>query len=95
MTGQPTSAHGVGEGADQRVVDRVPEDGDQGGDGSQARFQPDHIGEEDGIEGLPQGTLAGFTPAAGPISQFDPERQEPVQVSLFPADIFLLNQSQV
>ena len=72
----PTTEHTVGKGADQQVVDRVPEDADQGGDGIQARFQSDHIGEKDDIENSPQGALAGVAPVAGPVCQFVPERQE-------------------
>ncbi len=69
----PAAAHPVGENANQRVVDCIPNDAHQRGNGGQPWIQPNHIGQEDGIKNLAQGTVTGFAPVARSVDQFDPE----------------------
>ncbi len=66
----PTALGPVADDTDQGVVDGVPEDADQGGEGGQPGIQPDHVGQEDGIEDLAQGVESGQAPVARAVDDF-------------------------
>lgn len=54
----------VAQEADDRVVDRVPQDPKQRAKRGQARLEPDHIREIDGIKDRAHHTHAGKAPIA-------------------------------
>jgi hypothetical protein len=63
----------VAEYADDRIVDRVPNDAGQRAEGSEARFESHHIGEIDGIKNGPHHPHAGDAPIPGAIEKFCPK----------------------